>query len=103
MGHLMKSSNKTGLVCREFRGESSVVCGEYRNGSEITGSSGGEIGKCVYCVLMVDGSIGGLEASSGTSDLGLPPLLVGSCKENIEVIYHWFVIGGSSKVSKGRY
>ena len=74
------------LACREFRGEISVFCGECHNGSTITGSSGGEIGKCVYYVLMVDGRIGGLEASAGTGDFGLPPFLMGIRKENIEVV-----------------
>ena len=85
MGHLMKVSDDTGLAYREFRGESVVGCGDCRNGRAITVSSGGEIGKCVYCVLMVDGSIGGLEARAraGTGDLELPTFLVGSRKENL--------------------
>ena len=49
----------------------------------ITGSIGGEIGKFSYCVLIVDDSIVGLEASAGTFDLGLLSFLVRSRKENI--------------------
>ena len=73
------------MECREFCGESAVGCSECHNGSPITDSSGGEIDKCVYCVMMVDSRISGLEASSGTGDLGLPPFLVGIRKENIDV------------------
>ena len=81
----MKGSNKTGLACRELCGYGDVGFCECLSVIAITGSSVENIFKCVYCAQIIDIRIGGLEAIAGTGDLVLPPFLVVSRKENIEV------------------
>ena len=72
------------MTGHDLGSDGDVCCGESRDGGEITGRSCGKFGDSLKCVLMVDGSVGGLETGAGSGDLRLLPFLVESCEEYFE-------------------